>query len=220
MRAGRLVVILVAVAGWLAAAAVPARSACMGGRADPLEAVIAGTGPGAEAFRLVFIGRVTKVHRAVRDDRVGAVTPVEVGVEALLRGKAGAVVRLRNPGGTLPDGSGVGVEDQVVLRRGRRYVMAARVEPDGSLSAGWGCGLTRELSLGQAAALARRHQVEFRPVPDAAVQPDDPPGVDRRGRIAATVAVLVVLATGVVVLGGRVRQRRRDAATWSGWVRQ
>jgi hypothetical protein len=98
--------------------------------------------------------------------------------------------------------------------------MAARVEPDGSLSAGWGCGLTRELSLGQAAALARRHQVEFRPVPDAAVQPDDPPGVDRRGRIAATVAVLVVLATGVVVLGGRVRQRRRDAATWSGWVRQ
>ena len=52
MRAGRLVVILVAVAGWLAAAAVPARAACMGGRADPLEAVIAGTGPGAEAFRL------------------------------------------------------------------------------------------------------------------------------------------------------------------------
>jgi hypothetical protein len=218
MRAGRLVVILVALAGCLAGA-TPALASCTGQLGDPLRPLIAGTGPDAEAFRLVVVGRVTKVHRAVCDDRVGVVTPVEVGVEAVLRGQAGAVVRLRNPGGTLPDGSGVGVEDQVVLRRGQRYVMAARVEPDGSLSAGWGCGLTRALSPAQAAALAARYHAPYRPVPDAAVRPDDPPGVDRQGRIVGGVAVVVALAVGVVVVVGRVR-RRRDAVTWSGWFRQ
>jgi hypothetical protein len=219
MRAGRLVVILVALAGCLAGA-TPARAGCMGGRGAPLRPLIAATGPDAEAFRLVFIGRVTKVHRAVRDDRVGVVTPVEVGVEAVLRGEAGAVLRTRNPGGTLPDGSGVGVEDQVVLRRGQRYVMAARVEPDGSLSAGWGCGLTRVLSRAQAAALAARYHARYRQVPDGAVQPDDPAGVDWRGRITGGVALVVALAVGAVVVGGRARQRRREAAIWSGWVQQ
>jgi hypothetical protein len=220
MRLGRPVVLVVAVVGWLAGAAMPAGASCVGGRGDPLRPLIAGTGPDAAAFPLVVVGRVVKVHRAVRDDRVGVVTPVEVGVEAVLRGKAGAVVRLRNPGGTLLDGSGVGVEDQVVLRRGQRYVMAARVEPDGSLSAGWGCGLTRALSQAQAAALAGHYDAPFRPVPDSAVRPDDPPGVDRRGRTTGGVAVVVALATGVVVVVGRVRRRRREAATWSGRVRQ
>ena len=135
------------------------------------------------------------------------VTPVEVGVEAVLRGAAGAVVRIRNPGGTLPDGSGVGVEDQVVLQRGQRYVVAVRDEPDGSLSAG-GCGLTRALSRAQAAAVAAHYHTGYRPVPDGAVQPDDPPAVDWRGRVAG------------VLVGGRARQRRHAAALWSGWVQQ
>jgi hypothetical protein len=126
--AGRLVVILVAVAGCLAGA-TPAGAGCMGGRGDPIEALVAGTGPDTGAYRLVFLGRVTKVHRAVRDDRLGVVTPVEVTVEAVLRGRAGAVLRTRNPGGMLPDGSGVGVEDGVAWQRGQRYVVAARVEP-------------------------------------------------------------------------------------------
>jgi hypothetical protein len=218
VRAGRLVVILVAVAGCLAGA-TPAGAGCMGGRGDPIEALVAGTGPDAGAYRLVFLGRVTKVHRAVRDDRLGVVTPVEVTAEAVLRGRAGAVLRTRNPGGTLPDGSGAGVGDGVPWQRGQRYVVAARVEPDGTFTAG-GCGLTRALSLGQAAALAARYHAEFRPVPDAAVRPDDPPGVDRHGRVAAGVAVAVVLVAGAVVVVGRVRQRWREAAAWSGWVRQ
>ncbi|HEX6678953.1 MAG TPA: hypothetical protein VF486_28550 [Actinomycetes bacterium] len=180
--------------------------------------MIAGAGPGAEAFRLVVVGRVTKVHRAVRDDHWGVVTPVEVSVEAVLRGAAGAVVRFRNPGGTLPDGSGVGVGDGVAFQRGQRYVVAARAEPDGSFSA-WGCGLTRVLSRAQAAALAARYHAGYRPVPDSAVQPDDPPGVGWHGRVAGGVAVLVALVAGVV-LGGRARQRRRAAARWSGWVQQ
>jgi hypothetical protein len=212
-----LVVILVAVAGCLAGAA-PAGAGCMGGRGDPVEALVAGTGPDAGAYRLVFLGRVTKVHRAVRDDRVGVVTPVEVTVEAVLRGQAGAVLRTRSPGGTLPDGSGAAVGDGVAWQRGQRYVVAARVEPGGTFTAG-GCGLTRALSLGQAAALAARHHAEFRPVPDAAVQPDDAAAVDRRGRVAAGVAVLVVLVAGAVGLAGRAR-RRREAVAWSGWVRQ
>ena len=218
MRAGRLVVLVVAVVGCLAGAAVPAGASCIGRPGDPIEALIAGTGQGAGAYRLVVIGRVTKVHRAVRDDRVGVVTPVELGVEAVLRGRAGAVLRTRNPGGTLPDGSGVGVSDGVAWQRGRRYVVAARVEPDGSFTAG-GCGLTRSLSRAQAAVLAARHHAPYRPVPDAAVQPDDPPGVDWRGRITGGVAVLVALAVSVVVLVGRAR-RRRDAVAWSGWVQQ
>jgi hypothetical protein len=147
------------------------------------------------------------------------VTPVELGVEAVLRGQAGAVLRTRNPGGMLPDGSGVGVGDGVAWQRGRRYVIAARVEPDGTFLAG-GCGLTRALSRAQAAALAARYHARYQPVPDAAVQPDDPPGVDWRGRITGGVAVLVVLAVSIVVLVGRVRRRRRDAVAWSGWVRQ
>jgi hypothetical protein len=218
MRAGRLVVILVALVGCLAGA-TPAGAGCMGGRGDPLQPLIAGTGPDAEAFRLVVVGRVTKVHRAVRDDRVGVVTPVEVTVEAVLRGQAGAVVRLRNPGGTLPDGSGVGVSDGVAWQRGQRYVVAARVEPDGSFTAG-GCGLTRALSRAQAAALATRYHAPYRPVPDSAVRPDDPPGVDWRGRITGGVAVLVALTVSIVVPVGRVRRRRRDAVAWSGWVQQ
>jgi hypothetical protein len=218
MRAGRLVVIVVAVVGWLAGAAVPAQAGCAGSRGDPLGAVIAGTGPDAEVYRLVFIGRVTKVHRAVRDDRLGVVTPVEVSVEAVLRGDAGAVLRTRNPGGMLPDGSGVGVGDGVVLEHGHRYVIAARVEPDGTFSAG-GCGLTRVLSQAQAAALAVRYHAQFRPVPDGAVQPTDPPGVDWRGRIAGGVALLVALVAGVVVVG-RSRQRQRNARLGSGWVQQ
>jgi hypothetical protein len=217
MRVVRLVVILVAVVGCLVGA-TPARAGCMGGQGDPLRPLIAGTGPDAEDYRLVFIGRVTKVHRAVRDDRVGVVTPVQVGVEAVLRGQAGAVLRTRDPGGTLPDGSGVGVEDGVAWQRGQRYVVAARVKPDGTFLAG-GCGLTRALSQAQAAALAARYHAGFRPVPDAAVQPDDPPGVDWRGRIAGGVAVVVALVAGVVVVAGRGR-RRREAAVWSGWVRQ
>jgi hypothetical protein len=218
MRTGRLVVILVAVVGCLVGA-TPARASCMGGQGDPLRRLVAGTGPDAGAYRLVFIGRVTKVHRAVRDDRWGVVTPVEVGVEAVLRGKAGAVLRTRNPGGTLPDGSGTGFSDGVALQRGQRYVVAARVEPDGTFLAG-GCGLTRALSLGQAAALAARYHAPFRPVPDGAVRPNDPPGVDWRGRITGGVAVLVVLVAGAVLVVGRARQRRRDAVAWSGWVRQ
>jgi hypothetical protein len=219
MRAGRLVVIVVAVVGWLASAAVPAQASCMGRRGDPLGAVVAGRGPDAEAYRLVFVGRVTKVHRAVRDDRLGVVTPVEVTVEAVLRGDAGAVLRYRNPGGTLPDGSGVGGSGGVVLERGQRYVIAARVEPDGTFSAG-GCGLTRALSRAQAAALAARYHAGFRPVPDWAVQPTDRPGVDWRGRIAGGLALVVVLVAGVVVVVGRARQRRREAALGSGWVQQ
>jgi hypothetical protein len=79
MRLGRLVVLVVAVVGWLAGAAMPAGASCVGGRGDPLRPLIAGTGPDAAAFPLVVVGRVVKVHRAVRDDRVGVVTPVEVG---------------------------------------------------------------------------------------------------------------------------------------------
>ena len=215
MHAGRLLVVLVAVAGCLAGATGPAgaSSACVGGRGDPIAPLLARRGGDAGTFRLVFVGRVTKVHRAVRDDGWGVVTPVEVGVEEVLRGRAGAVLRTRSPGGTLPDGSGVGVEDGVAWRRGRRYVVVARVEPDGGFLAG-GCGLTRALSLGQAAALAARYHARFRPVPDSAVQPDDAAGVDWRGRITAGVAVLVVLAAGAVVVGGRARGRR-NAATWS-----
>jgi hypothetical protein len=40
------------------------------------------------------------------------------------------MVRFRNPGGTLPSGSGVGVKDGVAPQRGQRYAIAARVEPD------------------------------------------------------------------------------------------
>jgi peptidoglycan/LPS O-acetylase OafA/YrhL len=83
-----------------------------------------------------------------------------------------------------------------------------------------GCGLTRALSRAQAAALAARYHAGFRPVPDSAVQPDDPPGVDWRGRITGGVAVVVVLAVSVVVLAGPARRRRRDAVAWSGWVQQ
>jgi hypothetical protein len=108
----------------------------MGTRGDPLGPVIASTGADAEVYRLVFIGRVIKVHRAVRDDRLGVVTPVEVTVEAVLRGQAGAVLRTRNPGGTLLDGSGVGGSGGVGLERGQQYVVAARVEPAGTFSAG------------------------------------------------------------------------------------
>jgi hypothetical protein len=57
-------------------------------------------------------------------------------------------------------------------------------------------------------------------VPDSAVQLDDPPGVDWRGRITGGVAVVVALAVSVVVLAGRAHRRRRDAVAWSGWVRQ
>jgi hypothetical protein len=213
------VVLLVAVVGWLAGAAVPAGASCIGRPGDPIEALIAGKGADAAVYRLVVVGRVTKVHRAVRDDQLGVVTPVEVGVEAVLRGQAGAVLRTRNPGGTLPDGSGVGVGGGVAWQRGQRYVIAARVEPDDSFLAG-GCGLTRALSRAQAAALAARHHAPYRPVPDAAVQPDDPPGVDWRGRITGGVAVVVALAVSVVVLAGRARRRRRDAVAWSGWVQQ
>jgi hypothetical protein len=88
-HAGRLVVLLVAVVGCLAGAAVPAGAGCIGRPGDPIEALIAGTGADAGAYRLVVIGRVTKVHRAVRDDQLGVVTPVELGVEAVLRGQAG-----------------------------------------------------------------------------------------------------------------------------------
>jgi hypothetical protein len=141
------------VVGCLAGAAVPAGAGCIGRPGDPIEALIAGTGADAGAYRLVVIGRVTKVHRAVRDDQLGVVTPVELGVEAVLR--------TRNPGGTLPDGSGVGVGDGVAWQRGQRYVIAARVEPDGTFLAG-GCGLTRALSRGQAAALAARYHAPYR----------------------------------------------------------
>jgi hypothetical protein len=97
--------------------------------------------------------------------------------------------------------------------------VAARVEPDGSFTAG-GCGLTRALSQAQAAALAGHYDAPYRPVPDAAVQPDDPPGVDWRGRITGGVAVVVALTVSIVVPVGRARRRRRDAVAWSGWVQQ
>jgi hypothetical protein len=40
------------------------------------------------------------------------------------------------------------------------------------------------------------------------------------GLTKAGVALLVALATSVMVVVGRGRHRRREAAAWSGWVRQ
>jgi hypothetical protein len=198
------------VAGWLA---LPAAAACAPG---PSIRAMAKDASVLTEDDSIFVGTPTRILPAVESNLgefndTAVFTPVEVRIEAAIRGSIPRRVIVMDVGGTLANGQGVGGEGTVGFRIGRRYVVAGARDADGTYRVD-ACTESGQISAAEAQRLVRLAggAGATRPSPGPVVLPDVAGGRTGRGG-SNTLTIFLALLAGATVSTAIVLGRRRRA---------